>query len=78
LLVQPGLSGAGVVAREHKTIRKTFRALSEPRAWRQESQVTYMGHASITITLDRYGPFLPGSETHAANLLETWLTKAVS
>jgi integrase len=34
---------------------------------------TYMGHSSITITLDRYGHLLPGSETQAANLLETWL-----
>ena len=39
---------------------------------------TYMGHASITITLDRYGHLLPGNETHAANLLETWLNEAVS
>jgi integrase len=35
---------------------------------------TYMGHSSITITLDRYGHLLPGNETHAAQLLETWLT----
>jgi integrase len=34
---------------------------------------TYMGHSSITITLDRYGHLLPGSETQAAQLLETWL-----
>jgi integrase len=35
---------------------------------------TYMGHTSITITLDRYGHLLPGNETEAANLLHTWLT----
>jgi integrase len=34
---------------------------------------TYMGHSSITITLDRYGHLLPGNETQAATLLETWL-----
>ncbi|HZP73768.1 MAG TPA: site-specific integrase [Gaiellaceae bacterium] len=39
---------------------------------------TYMGHASITITLDRYGHLLPGNESHAANLLEAWLSQAVS
>ena len=41
---------------------------------------TYMGHSTITITLDRYGHLLPGNETHAANLLDTLLTttKAVS
>jgi hypothetical protein len=32
-----------------------------------------MGHSSITITLDRYGHLLPGNETQAAQLLETWL-----
>jgi len=34
---------------------------------------TYMGHSSITITLDRYGHLLPGNETQAAHLLDTWL-----
>ncbi len=37
---------------------------------------TYMGHSSITITLDRYGHLLPGNETQAAHLLETWLKTA--
>jgi integrase len=39
---------------------------------------TYMGHSSITITLDRYGHLLPGNETEAATLLETWLTMATA
>ncbi len=39
---------------------------------------TYMGHSTITITLDRYGHLLPGNETQAANLLDTWLAQAVS
>jgi integrase len=41
---------------------------------------TYMGHSTITITLDRYGHLLPGNEAHAANLLDTLLTttKAIS
>jgi hypothetical protein len=34
---------------------------------------TYMGDASITITLDRYGHLLPGNENEAANLLDNWL-----
>jgi integrase len=37
-----------------------------------------MGHASITITLDRYGHLLPGNEAEAAQLLDTWLTNAAS
>ena len=34
---------------------------------------TYMGHASITITLDCYGHLLPGNEHQAAILLDHWL-----
>jgi integrase len=39
---------------------------------------TYMGHASITITLDRYGHLMPGNEEEAANLLDAYLTRADS
>ena len=38
------------------------------------AQAVYMGHASITITLDRYGHLLPGNEHEAAELLDQWLT----
>ena len=34
---------------------------------------TYMGHTSITVTLDRYGHLLPGNEQQAANALDNWL-----
>jgi integrase len=36
---------------------------------------TFMGHASITITLDRYGHLLPGSEAEAAGLLNAYLAR---
>ena len=36
----------------------------------------YMGHASVTITLDRYGHLMPGSEVEAANLLDRYLSLA--
>jgi integrase len=39
---------------------------------------TYMGHSSITITLDRYGHLLPGNESEAAHLLDTWLNNATT
>jgi hypothetical protein len=32
-----------------------------------------MGHASITITLDRYGHLFPGNEAEAAHLLDGYL-----
>jgi len=34
---------------------------------------TFMGHASITVTLDTYGHLFPGSEAEAAALVETYL-----
>ena len=37
---------------------------------------TYMGHSTITITLDRYGHLLPGNEHEAASLLDAWLEAA--
>ena len=35
---------------------------------------TFMGHSNISITLDRYGHLMPGSEQEAATLLDTYLT----
>ena len=32
-----------------------------------------MGHANISITLDRYGHLMPGSEEEAAGLLDAYL-----
>jgi hypothetical protein len=34
---------------------------------------TYTSHASISITLDRYGGLMPGSAAEAAGLLDTYL-----
>jgi integrase len=39
---------------------------------------TYMGHSSITITLDRYGHLMPGNEDEAAALLDAYLLRADS
>ena len=36
---------------------------------------TYMGHSSITITLDRYGHLFPGNESQAADLLDAYLER---
>jgi integrase len=37
---------------------------------------TFMGHASITITYDRYGHLFPGAEDQAADLLDGYLQRA--
>ena len=35
-----------------------------------------MGHATIAITMDRYGHLMPGNEEEAAGLLDAYLNKA--
>ena len=37
---------------------------------------TFLGHASITVTLYRYGHLFPGSEAEAAGLLDAYLARA--
>lgn len=37
---------------------------------------TFLGHASITTTLDRYGHLFPGSEAEAAGLVDAYLARA--
>ena len=38
----------------------------------------FMGHPSVTITLDRYGHLMPGSEEEAAGMLDDYLDRANS
>lgn len=35
---------------------------------------SFMGHANISITLDRYGHLMPGSKAEAAGLLDAYLS----
>lgn len=39
---------------------------------------TFMGHASITVTLDRYGHLFPGSEQEAADILDAYLVDSAA
>ena len=38
---------------------------------------SYMGHSSITITMDRYGHLIPGNGGEAAGLLDAYLARLV-
>lgn len=38
----------------------------------------YMGHANISITLDRYGHLIPGNEDEAAGLLDAYLARTAA
>ena len=53
--------------------RHTYAAYMISAGINPKALQTYMGHASITITLDRYGHLLPGNEATAANLLDEYL-----
>jgi integrase len=39
---------------------------------------TYLGHASLTVTFDRYGHLFPGNEAEARGLLDAYLTRQES
>jgi integrase len=54
--------------------RHTFASLMIAAGVNAKALSTFMGHAKIGITLDRYGHLMPGSEDEAASLLDAYLT----
>lgn len=58
--------------------RHTFASLMIAAGVNARALTTYMGHASITITYDRYGHLMPGNENEAAALLDAYLERANS
>jgi integrase len=56
--------------------RHTFASLMIAAGVNAKALSSYLGHASITITLDRYGHLMPGSENEAAGLLDAYLERA--
>jgi integrase len=57
--------------------RHTFASLMIAAGVNAKALSTFLGHASVTITLDRYGHLFPGSEKEAAGLLDTYLERSV-
>jgi integrase len=53
--------------------RHTFASLMIAAGVNAKALSTFMGHAKIGITLDRYGHLMPGSEEEAAGLLNSYL-----
>lgn len=53
--------------------RHTFASLMIGAGVNAKALSTYMGHASVTITFDRYGHLMPGNEAEAAALLDAYL-----
>jgi integrase len=58
--------------------RHTFASLMIGAGVNAKALSTYMGHASIGITLDRYGHLMPGNEAEAAGLLDAYLTRSLT
>ena len=58
--------------------RHTFATLMIAAGVNAEALQTFMGHSSITVTLDRYGHLFPGSEQGAPNLLDAYLVEAAA
>jgi integrase len=56
--------------------RHTFASLMIAAGVNAKALSSYMGHSSITITLDRYGHLMPGNEDAAAELLDAYLERA--
>jgi integrase len=54
--------------------RHTFASLMVAAGVNAKALSVFMGHANISITLDRYGHLMPGSEEEAAGLLDSYLT----
>jgi integrase len=55
--------------------RHTFASLMIAAGVNVKALSTYMGHASISITLDRYGHLMPGNEGEAAARLDAYLER---
>jgi len=53
--------------------RHTFASLMIASGVNAKALSVYMGHASVTITYDRYGHLMPGNEAEAASLLDAYL-----
>jgi len=56
--------------------RHTFASLMIAAGVNPKALQTFMGHATITVTLDRYGHLFPGSEGEAAVLLDAYLAQS--
>jgi integrase len=53
--------------------RHTYAAFMIAAGVNAKALSTYMGHSTITMTLDRYRHLMPGNEDEAAEMLERYL-----
>lgn len=74
--------GAAKLWREHglsaltlHAARHTYASLMVAAGVNAKALSTFMGHATVGITLDLYGHLLPGSEAEAADLFDAFLAR---
>jgi integrase len=75
LRAEKAWNAAGLTPITLHEARHTYASLLIAAGVSSKAVSTYMGHASITITLDRYGHLMPGNESEAADLLDAYLTR---
>jgi integrase len=68
---------AGLQAITLHEARHTFASMMIAAGVNAKALSTYMGHAGVAITYDRYGHLMPGNEAEAAVLLDAYLERAV-
>jgi integrase len=56
--------------------RHTYASIGIAAGLNAKTLSTYLGHATITITFDRYGHLMPGSEVEARAMLDAYLSGA--
>ena len=56
--------------------RHTFASLMIAAGVNAKALSVYMGHANISITLDRYGHLMPGNEEEAASMLDAYMARS--
>jgi integrase len=57
--------------------RHTYASFAIAAGLNAKTLSTYMGHATIAITMDLYGHLMPGSEADATGLLDAYFARGV-
>jgi integrase len=68
-------SAAGLSPISLRECRHTYASLMIAAGINVKALSTYMGHSTITVTLDRYGHLLPGNEEEASTMLDDYLVR---
>ena len=68
---------AGLPALTLHEARHTYASLMIAAGVNAKTLSTFMGHATIAVTLDLYGKLFPGSEDEAAALLDSYLARSI-